>query len=222
MQIGSSQAANDGGEPHYGGSSDPPSTSSSSLQLNVVEAFEKVYDTVDIIVSFDAVNMAFPSRTDVAPNNPWPHQDQDPEKPGLRCLQGLVNHLPNGAHRLSEAFHEAFRDEPDKIWSWTKEWYGFTDAGMKWLVDKGCEWTKINAKPSDLLLWDSRTPHAARRTPHAALHPEPGWRLAALLRLHVLHARRRRHAGTLVRKKAAFDNLQSTTITWASRGKHQS
>ncbi|CBF80106.1 hypothetical protein AN7787.2 [Aspergillus nidulans FGSC A4] len=143
----------------------------------VIAAFEKVYDTPDLIVSFDSVNIGFPNRTDIKPNKPWPHQDQDPEKPGFRCLQGLVNLLPNGpddgglivckgAHLLSEEFHEAFKDE-ERIWSWyersvyssTKEWYGFTDAGLQWLRDKGCEWIKLTAEPGDLLLWDSRTPH---------------------------------------------------------------
>lgn len=111
----------------------------------VVEAFEKVYDTEDLLVSFDAVNFTFPNRKDLQPNKPWPHQDQDPLKPGrvdnviliaqadeskgFRCLQGLVNILPNGpndggliackgAHLYSEAFHEEFKNEPDKIWAW--------------------------------------------------------------------------------------------------------
>lgn len=95
----------------------------------VVNAFEKVYDTEDLIVSFDAINFTFPGRTDIKPNKPWPHQDQDPKKPGFRCLQGLVNILPNGpndgglivckgAHKLSEDFHQEFENEPDKIWAW--------------------------------------------------------------------------------------------------------
>jgi hypothetical protein len=94
----------------------------------VIDAFEKVYDTEDLIVSFDSVNIGFPNRKDVKPNTPWPHQDQDPAKPGFRCLQGLVNLLPNGpedgglivckgAHLLSEEFHEEFKDE-ERIWSW--------------------------------------------------------------------------------------------------------
>lgn len=94
----------------------------------VVRAFEAVYDTPDLIVSFDSVNIGFPNRADVKPNTPWPHQDQDPAKPGFRCLQGLVNLLPNGpddgglivckgAHLLSEEFHEVFKDE-ERIWSW--------------------------------------------------------------------------------------------------------
>lgn len=95
----------------------------------VVAAFEKVYETDDLIVSFDAVNISFPNRTDLPANKPWPHQDQDRTRPGFRCLQGLVNLLPNGpddgglivckgAHLLSEEFHEAFEDEKDRIWAW--------------------------------------------------------------------------------------------------------
>ena len=179
----------------------------------VVEAFERVYDTKDLIVSFDAINTAFPGRKDVKANTPWPHQDQDPEKPGFRCLQGLVNILPNsdndgglivckGAYRLSEEFHEAFKNEEDRIWAWTKEWYGFTGKGMEWLKEKGCEWVKINAEPGDLLVWDSRTPHYN-------LSPEgtsPRF-CAYTCYMPVADATQE----DLIRKKAAFENLQSTT-----------
>lgn len=95
----------------------------------VVRPFEKIYDTQDLLVSFDSLNFGFPNRKDIPANNPWPHQDQDPEMPGFRCMQGLVNFLPNGpddgglivckgGHRLSEEFHKVFKDEPDKIWAW--------------------------------------------------------------------------------------------------------
>lgn len=62
----------------------------------VIEAFEKVYEEKDLVVSFDSVGFGFPNRTDLPANKPWPHQDQDPEKGGFRCLQGIVNLLPNG------------------------------------------------------------------------------------------------------------------------------
>jgi hypothetical protein len=135
----------------------------------VVDAFEKVYNTQDLIVSFDAVNVGFHDRSDFPENKPWPHQDQDPTKPGFRCLQGLVNLQPcgpndggliacKGAHLLSEKFHKDMADE-EKIPAWTPEWYGFTERGMKWLSDHGCEWVKVEAEPGDLILWDSRAPH---------------------------------------------------------------
>ncbi|CEI63388.1 hypothetical protein FVEN_g85 [Fusarium venenatum] len=179
----------------------------------VVEAFERVYDTKDLIVSFDAINTSFPGRKDVKVNKPWPHQDQDPEKPGFRCLQGLVNILPNGdkdgglivckgAHLLSEEFHEDFKNEENRIWAWTKEWYGFTDEGMEWLKNKGCEWTKINAEPGDLLVWDSRTPHYN-------VSPEGNMPRFCTYTCYMPAADATQE--DLIRKKGAFENLQSTT-----------
>lgn len=128
----------------------------------VVGAFEKVYATGDLIVSFDAINYGFSNRVNLPSNKPWPHQDQDPAKPGFRCLQGLVNLLPNGpndgglivckgGHRMSEKFHEAMKDE-ERIPAWTPEWYGFTMAGMKWLADAGLEWIKVEVQPGDLVV----------------------------------------------------------------------
>ncbi|KIH92448.1 hypothetical protein SPBR_02891 [Sporothrix brasiliensis 5110] len=136
----------------------------------VCGAFEKVYGTEDLLVSFDTINYGFSHRAHLPPNNPWPHQDQDPERPGFRCLQGLVNLLPNGpndgglivcrgGHALSEQFHNEIRGTEEPIPAWTKEWYGFTDKGMQWLKDHQLEWIKVDAEPGDLILWDSRTPH---------------------------------------------------------------
>lgn len=179
----------------------------------VVEAFERVYDTQDLIVSFDAMNVSFPGRTDVKPNKPWPHQDQDPKRPGFRCLQGLVNLNPNtnndgglivckGAHLLSEEFHAEFENEPNKIWAWTNEWYGFTDEGMAWLEKKGCEWVKINAEPGDLILWDSRTPH---------YNLSPTGSTPRICAYTCYMPATDASQEDLVRKKDAFETTQSTT-----------
>ncbi|KAJ1324214.1 phytanoyl-CoA hydroxylase [Microdochium nivale] len=179
----------------------------------VVDAFQKVYDTEDLIVSFDIVNMAFPNRTDMASNNPWPHQDQNRTKHGFRCMQGIVNILPNGpkdggliackgAHLLSTQFHEDFEDEPNRIWAWTPEWYGITAEGMDWLKNKGCEWVKICAEPGDLILWDSRTPHYN-------LTPEGTNPRFCFYTCYMPAAEATQE--DLIRKKGAFETLQSTT-----------
>jgi len=67
--------------------------------------------------------------------------------------------------------HDLFNPPPlsmiDRIWSTdntnescrTKQWYGFTKAGLKWLDDRGYKWEKVCAEPGDLIVWDSRTPH---------------------------------------------------------------
>ncbi|CAK7207207.1 hypothetical protein SEUCBS139899_010016 [Sporothrix eucalyptigena] len=136
----------------------------------VVDTFAHVYGTDDLIVSFDAINYGFACRDNLPANKPWPHQDQDPDVPGFRCLQGLVNLLPNGpndgglivcrgGHLSSKQFHDDIRGTEDRIPAWTREWYGYTEKGMKWLEEHGHEWIKVEAEPGDLLLWDSRTPH---------------------------------------------------------------
>ncbi|CAK7238473.1 hypothetical protein SEUCBS140593_010724 [Sporothrix eucalyptigena] len=136
----------------------------------VLEAFTKVYDTPDLIVSFENVNMAFPNGTDLPPNKPLPHQDQDPKWPGFRGMQGIINIFPNcdddggliaskGGHLLSEEFHEHFKNDPPPLCPSTTEWYGYKEEGLAWLKDRGCEWVKVNTEPRDLILWNSRTPH---------------------------------------------------------------
>ncbi|KAM0789599.1 hypothetical protein ACM66B_000407 [Microbotryomycetes sp. NB124-2] len=135
----------------------------------VVGAFEKVYNTEDLIVSFDVVNIQWPKRRDAPENKKWAHQDQDPERPGFRCLQGLVNLNPcgdddgglilmPGAHLISEEYHDAFKDE-ERLWQWTNEWYGYKNTGLEWLKERGYEFKKVNLGPGDLVVWDSRVPH---------------------------------------------------------------
>lgn len=42
---------------------------------NVIGVFEKMYQTEDLLSSFDAVNVSLP-RKDLPPNDAWAHQDQ--------------------------------------------------------------------------------------------------------------------------------------------------
>ncbi|BGO99598.1 hypothetical protein RTG_01865 [Rhodotorula toruloides ATCC 204091] len=135
----------------------------------VIGVFEKLFNTEDLLVSFDAVNVSLPNRRDLPPVKPWAHQDQDPLRPGFRCIQGFVNLNPcgdndgglmvlKGGHLVSKEYHEAFKNEEQEF-RWTNEMYLFKDTGLKWLEEKGLEWVKVNCGPGDLVLWDSRAPH---------------------------------------------------------------
>ncbi|KAK4057261.1 hypothetical protein OIO90_001758 [Microbotryomycetes sp. JL221] len=136
----------------------------------VIGAFEKLYGTEDLIVSFDAVNITFPGRKDIGENTAWAHQDQDPERPGFRCVQGFVSltdsgdedgglMILKGGHLVSEEFHKKFGSDPEPLFRWTNEMYMFKEEGLNWLKERGYEWVKVNAKAGDLVLWDSRGPH---------------------------------------------------------------
>ncbi|RAL14418.1 phytanoyl-CoA dioxygenase [Aspergillus homomorphus CBS 101889] len=178
----------------------------------VIEAFAKVYDDEDLIVSFDVVNVGFVNREDLPENKPWPHQDQDPAKPGFRCLQGLVNLHPSGpndgglivckgGHNLSAQFHAEMADEP-RIPAWTPEWFGFTDNGMKWLADHGLQWEKVCCDPGDLIVWDSRVPH---------YNVPPTGSVDRLAVYTCYMPVKEASKGDLVRKRDAFERRLGTT-----------
>ncbi|KAI7720168.1 hypothetical protein KC322_g1852, partial [Hortaea werneckii] len=55
----------------------------------IVDVFEKLWETKELICSFDGMNI-FPPRDDLN-WTPWPHCDQNPERKGMQAVQGLAN-----------------------------------------------------------------------------------------------------------------------------------
>lgn len=99
----------------------------------MIGTFEKIFQTDDLLVSFDAVNVSLAGRLDKKYDEfqPWAHQDQDPERPGFRCIQGFVNLCPNGdndgglmvlkgGHLVSQEYHKEFNEE-EREFRWTNE-----------------------------------------------------------------------------------------------------
>lgn len=140
-----------------------------SREPGIIGAFSKLWDTEELLVSFDAMNITFPSSS---PTNskPWPHIDQSPQKKGLHCVQGFINFTPNGpedgglmvvkgSHKLTETFFDMF-PEKAKRESWGPEdWFSFEASEVDWFRERGCEPKKVCADPGDLVMWDSRTIH---------------------------------------------------------------
>jgi ectoine hydroxylase-related dioxygenase (phytanoyl-CoA dioxygenase family) len=131
----------------------------------VVEAFQKVWGTDELLVSFDALNVTLPNHKKA--RTPWPHVDQAPRKRGLHCIQGIINlsHagpedgslvVVSGSSKLTEEFFEEHTDP--STWEWKDNRY-FDDKDMEWFYARGCKVTKVLAEPGDLILWDSRTIH---------------------------------------------------------------
>jgi len=82
--------------------------------------------------------------------------------------------------------------------------YGYTESGMKWLKDRGFTWEKICMEPGDLVVWDSRTPHY-NLTPS----PESTQPRFAVYTCYMPVADASQE--DLIRKKGAFESMQSTT-----------
>jgi len=57
----------------------------------VLAAFEKLWNTNELIVSYDTINLTLPNAGKMAGSKPWPHVDQAPERQGLSCVQGIIN-----------------------------------------------------------------------------------------------------------------------------------
>ncbi|CDK28772.1 unnamed protein product [Kuraishia capsulata CBS 1993] len=134
----------------------------------VVGAFSKLWDTEELLVSFDAFNVSFPGRPDRTPWESWPHTDQSPFKKGLHCAQGIVNLskaqgpedgsliVVKGSHKFVEEFYE--KDIGEEYWEQV-DFFVFSQDQLQSFLDKGCEVVKLDVNPGDLILWDSRTIH---------------------------------------------------------------
>jgi ectoine hydroxylase-related dioxygenase (phytanoyl-CoA dioxygenase family) len=137
------------------------------MESGVIEAFETLWGTDELLVSFDTINITLPNRKDVQKKEPWEHVDQSPLRRGLHCVQGIINLseagpedgglmvLP-GSHKLVEEF---FDTETDKSTWDPEDSYPFTPEQLAWFFARGITPHKVCAEPGDLILWDSRTIH---------------------------------------------------------------
>lgn len=108
----------------------PPSPSSRLTRWEhdsepaIIDAFAKVWETRDLLVSFDGANLTLP-HAERQTNAAWPHVDQSPKRKGLQCVQGLLNLTQNGprdgglivvkgSSRLNETFFKAHPDAGER------------------------------------------------------------------------------------------------------------
>lgn len=137
------------------------------MERGVLEAFEKIWGTDELLVSFDALNVTFPNRKDVPRKPAWEHIDQSPLRRGLHCVQGIINLSPSGpedgglmvypgSHKYNDEFFDTMTDPKD--WS-KKDIYLFSPEQLSWFTEKGIKPHKVCAEVGDLIVWDSRTIH---------------------------------------------------------------
>ncbi|KAJ9107115.1 hypothetical protein QFC20_003840 [Naganishia adeliensis] len=133
-----------------------------------VEAFEKIWGTKELLVSFDGGNLSIPlSAEQIARREPWPHTDQSPLRPDLYCIQSLVNLLPNGEKdgglwvmRGSAALFPELVKAFD-LQCTGRDFFKYKPEHIEWLKKRGCEWVHPDLNPGDTVFWDSREAHTA-------------------------------------------------------------
>ncbi|BAE58920.1 hypothetical protein F9C07_2281598 [Aspergillus flavus] len=142
----------------------------------IIEIFEKLWETKELLCSFDGINISLPRRKDLN-WSPWPHCDQNPNRKGMQAVQGLINFAPNGpkdgglmlmkgSAKLFDEFFAQKRDQYDHEDAPPPELkymdlFLFHEKDVKWFEERGCELIKVNLEPGDFVLWDSRTMHYA-------------------------------------------------------------
>lgn len=135
---------------------------------NVFNVFKKIWNTDNLIVSFDAINVMKPAEiTKYRATKPWFHIDQSNRKEGLHCIQSFVNLetcttddacfscFPK-SHNYHKELCDTFKiDTP-------KDWIKFGNEELQWLAEKGCNRVRVPVPKGGMVIWDSRVVHCNR------------------------------------------------------------
>jgi hypothetical protein len=192
---------------------------------NVKKAFAAIWDTDDLLVSFDGMAIWRPwaIRPEWRTNRggSWLHIDQHPiTRPGLQCVQGLVNLIATtpatGGNVLIPGSHKKFHTIPDvypeRLGRVPVEVDHFRFPSDDPML-AGQQPIMCHLEAGDLLLWDSRTIHcssASIETPQAA--PE----LMRVVGLVCMMPRAKTSEKVLEQRRRAVQNVTSTT-NWTDR-----
>jgi len=136
------------------------------LMPRVKSAFESVWKTKDLIVSFDGGNVFRPwaYNSKWKTKGGWYHVDQNSHRPGRKgkvCVQGLITLLPangeTGGLTVIPGSHKHHTEmcERSEIAKNIGDFVPVDNDDS--LLDNGA--VLLCAEPGDLILWDSRTIH---------------------------------------------------------------
>jgi hypothetical protein len=130
----------------------------------VKEVFSKIWDTEDLIVSFDGASIYILDKP-VRIQNSWFHVDQSYTRNNFECIQSWINayDTKEGDATLvilenSNNFHKQFREEfeiTDK-----KDWFKLQNKEQyDFYINNGCLEKRIKCPKGYGVFWDSRTLH---------------------------------------------------------------
>lgn len=132
----------------------------------VYDIFTNLWNTKDLLCSFDGINIQRPPEITKKYNNgyDWLHKDQYSSED--KCYQGVI-YLEHTTEKdgclitvpKSQLYHKEFMDKYGKDFN-KKDWIKLSDEHKKWHLDKGMEVKRIAAPKGSLILWDSKTIHA--------------------------------------------------------------
>ncbi|MFP6806112.1 MAG: phytanoyl-CoA dioxygenase family protein [Pseudomonadales bacterium] len=190
---------------------------------NVKQSFAAIWGTDDLLVSFDGVSLWRPWSRDPAwrtgLGGSWLHIDQHPiGRPGLHCVQGLVNLLPTtpdtGGNVMIPGSHLTHHEIPQR----------YTERLAR--IDKSIDHFRFpnndplladsnpitcHMEAGDLLLWDSRTIHCSSPPTNPDAKAPDADSLVRAISLICMMPRAKSNAEVISRRKAAIEKGTSTT-----------
>ncbi|QKF93554.1 phytanoyl-CoA dioxygenase [Fadolivirus algeromassiliense] len=144
--------------------------------INIIYLFYQIYNTFNLLVSFDAAMFGRPPETSYvqAPTQSWLHTDQNivknikPKnvyKTKHYCIQGVANFedsgdldgslfIGEGSHLLHSALFKKNGKTP------SGNWYMIDKKDLDFLIDKNIKFYKVNAPKGSMILFDSRAIHS--------------------------------------------------------------
>lgn len=130
----------------------------------VIDVFAKIWNTEDLIVSFDGVSIYILDKPK-SENNSWFHVDQSYTRNNFECIQSWINayDTKEGDATLiilenSNNFHKNFQEKFNIIDK--KDWFKLQTAEQyKFYIDNGCREVAIKCPRGHGVFWDSRTLH---------------------------------------------------------------
>jgi hypothetical protein len=189
----------------------------------VKQAFASIWNTDDLLVSFDGVSLWRPWhlndswKTNVGGS--WLHIDQHPiGRPGRQCVQGLVNLLPTseatggnvivpGSHKMFSSIPQTHTERLGKI-PQEIDHFRFTRDDP---IFQDHELITCHMEAGDLLLWDSRTVHCSNSADDTGQNAD----LLRAISLICMMPRSMSNPDVISRRKAAVKKRTSTT-NWSN------
>lgn len=193
------------------------------LDPRVIEIFANIWQTDDLLVSFDGACASRPEKKE-SYNKSWAHCDQGPRLAGkYECIQGLVTLsaagpgqgglvVYDGSHKLHKQFFEKFPGKALAVLKSGKpDWVLLEPQHRQWYFEQGVQEIQPAAPPGSILLWNSSTIHYARRPAVGEKH----CRMAVYL---CYQPRNKANEAMLKKKQNAFTKRRMTNH-WAARPK---
>jgi len=130
----------------------------------VIETFSKIWNTDDLIVSFDGVSIYILDKP-IRKTNSWFHVDQSYTRNDFECIQSWINAYDTNEGdatlvilEYSHLYHKSFRDKfkiNDK-----KDWFKLQNKEQyKFYKNNNCNEKRIKCPRGYGVFWDSRLVH---------------------------------------------------------------